>query len=121
MSRSTSLSRLLKTINLEAGMPLVRDALSSLDRELAVAKKEGWKLLKLIHGYGSSGMGGDLRVAVQRRLRELKDDGQIQDCIFGEDWAASDPTSWELLKAYPKLKQDADLGRHNQGVTIVIM
>ena len=112
---------LLKTVNLEAGMPVVRDALSSLDRELAAAKKEGWKLLKLIHGYGSSGVGGDLRMAIQKGLRELKNDGQIHDCIFGEDWAASAQASWELIKMYPKLKQDADLGRRNQGITIVVI
>jgi hypothetical protein len=68
----------MKTINLESGKPPVRDALSRLDRELAAAQQHGAKILKLIHGYGSSGVGGDIRIALQKRLRELQDEGKIR-------------------------------------------
>jgi hypothetical protein len=111
----------LYLIDLEAGRPPVHQALANLERELALAKQEGRILLKLIHGYGSSGAGGDIRIAVQNRLRELERNGSIQFCIFGEDWGPSDANAWKLLKAYPALKNDPHLGRHNRGITVVLL
>ncbi|HMK21983.1 MAG TPA: hypothetical protein VK466_06590 [Terriglobales bacterium] len=111
----------IRTINLEEGKPLVREALARLEREISLARKQGCALLKLIHGYGSSGAGGDIRIAAQKRLRELYDDGQIRVCIFGENWAPSDVQTWTLLKKNPALKTDSDLGKHNQGITVVVL
>jgi len=108
-------------VDLEAGRPPVHQALALLERELAHAKRHGYTLLKLIHGYGSSGTGGDIRIAVQRHLRELERNGGIQLCIFGEDWGSSDTNVWNLLKTYPALKNDPDLGRHNRGITVVLL
>ena len=102
-------------------MPLVRQALQQLDRELALARQEKCTLLKLIHGYGSSGAGGDIRIAAQRRLVEMAGRGEIRGCIFGEHWAKSDEQAWALLKAHPELKQDPDLGKRNPGITIVVL
>ena len=102
-------------------MPQVQEALQRLDRELAQARQQAEKILKLIHGYGSTGAGGDIRIAVQKRLRELADNGQIRICIFGENWSKSDEEAWRLLQSHPALKNDPDLGRRNQGITIVIL
>lgn len=102
-------------------MPTVHEALQRMDRELAVARQEKAKLLKLVHGYGSTGVGGDIRVAVQKRLVELGQHGQIRGCIFGENWSKSDETSWKLMQAHSDLKSDSDLGRGNRGITIVIL
>ena len=44
----------MKTVNLKEGMPQVHQALSQLDSELARAQEEGYGLVKLIHGYGST-------------------------------------------------------------------
>lgn len=112
---------LLKTVDLKSDMPLVRQALQRLDRELALARQEKTVSLKLIHGYGSSGTGGDIRIAVQNRLLELMQIGQIRVCIFGENWSKSDEASWKLLQSHPKLKSDSDLGRGNRGITIVVL
>ena len=78
-------------VDLEAGMPTVHDALSHLDRELAAARRAGCRIIKLIHGYGSSGAGGDIRIAVQLRLVEMARDGKIGGCIFGEN-SSRNPT-----------------------------
>jgi len=102
-------------------MPQVQEDLARLDRELAAARQRGETLLKLIHGYGSGGAGGDIRVAVQKRLRELADNGQIRICIVGESWSKSDDEAWRLLQSRPALKSDSDLGRRNQGITIVVL
>jgi hypothetical protein len=111
----------MRMANLEAGMPTVHEALSRLDQELAAARREGCGILKLIHGYGSSGAGGDIRIAVQRRLAEMARDGQIRCCIFGENWSRSDEETWKLIQARPELKEDRDLGRKNLGITIVVL
>jgi len=102
-------------------MPQVHQALQQLDRELALARQEKTKLLKLIHGYGSTGAGGDIRIAVQKRLLQMTQDGQLRACIFGENWSKSDDTAWKLLQSHPELKSDSDLGRRNQGITIVLL
>ncbi len=102
-------------------MPMVRDALQRLDRQLAVARQEKTTLLKLVHGYGSTGAGGDIRIAVQKRLVELAQGGQIRGCIFGENWSKSDEQTWRLLQTQPALKTDSDLGRGNRGITIVLL
>jgi adenosylmethionine-8-amino-7-oxononanoate aminotransferase len=95
--------------------------LQRLERELALARQQKMKLLKLIHGYGSTGAGGDIRIAVQKRLVEMTRNGQIRGCIFGENWSKSDEVSWKLLQAHAELKSDSDLGRRNRGITIVLI
>ena len=102
-------------------MPLVRDALQRLERELALARQEKTKLLKLIHGYGSTGAGGDIRIAVQKRLLEMAQSSEIHGCIFGENWSKSDDAAWKLLQSHSELKSDSDLGRGNRGITIVLL
>ena len=107
--------------NLEIGRPTVHEALSHLDQELTTARRAGRKILKLVHGYGSTGTGGDIRIAVQLRLVGMADSGQIRACIFGENWSKSDEQTWKLIQARPELKQDSDLGRRNLGITVVVL
>lgn len=111
----------IRIANLEVGRPTVHDALSRLDRELAAARREGCEIVKVIHGYGSSGAGGDIRIAVQRRIVEMCGSGVIRTGIFGEDWSKSDERTWKLILARPELKEDRDLGRKNLGITIVML
>jgi hypothetical protein len=119
--RSAARGLPIKTINLKSGMPPVNEALQRLERTLALARKDNTKLLKFVHGYGSSGAGGEIRIAVQRTLVEMAAAGKIRGCIFGEYWSTSDDAAWQLLKAHPGLKNDPDLGRGNHGITIVIL
>jgi hypothetical protein len=102
-------------------MPTVPEALQQLERELARARQAGCGVIKLIHGYGSSGAGGEIRIAAQRRLTEMAGRGEIRACIFGENWAKSDEQAWALITARSELKADADLGRRNLGITVVVL
>jgi len=111
----------IKTVDLKSDMPPIHEALQRLDREITFARKEKIKLLKLVHGYGSTGTGGDIRVAVQKRLTELAQAREIRGCIFGENWSKSDEAAWKLLQSIAELKNDSDLGRRNQGITIVVI
>lgn len=111
----------LPIANLEDGMPSVPQALARLAAELRAARAHGTKVLKIIHGYGSTGVGGDLRIAIQSALRQMAGRGEIRACIFGESWRSSDEEAWKLVKRYPELKNDNDFGRNNKGITLVVL
>jgi hypothetical protein len=111
----------IKTVDLKSDMPPVHQALQRLDRELTVARQQKLTLIKLIHGYGSKGTGGDIRIAVQAHLQGLIREGQIRGCVYGEDWSKSDEVTWRLLQSNPAMKDDEHLGRHNRGITIVLL
>ena len=49
---------MLKTVNLEEGMPLVDAAIRRATFELKSGRRMGLTAIKFIHGYGSSGNGG---------------------------------------------------------------
>jgi hypothetical protein len=110
-----------KTINLEEGHPTVNVGLLRLDRALATARTTRIPILKLIHGYGSSGVGGRLREEVWQALNRHKRNGLIADFIPGEDFRLSNQASWELLKRDKAIKEDRDFGRANRGITIVVL
>ena len=112
---------LIKTVNVKEGMPSVEQARARLHGEIQAAQQSGVKVLKIIHGYGSTGVGGDLRIALQSTLRQMVTKREIRECIYGENWRTSDERTWEVLKRIPELKSDTDLGRANKGMTIVIL
>jgi hypothetical protein len=111
----------MKTVILKEGMPSVEQARARLHAEIQTARQSGIKILKIVHGYGSTGVGGDLRVALQATLRQMAAKHEIRDCIYGENWRSGDQRSWELLKQLPELKTDSDLGRGNRGITLVLL
>ena len=111
----------LKIVNLELDRPTVPTALSLLEGALRIAREQKYVALKLIHGYGSSGVGGDIRIAVQKGLAQKLAAQEIRSFVAGEDWRISNESAWELLKKCPELKQDSDLGRGNRGISIVVL
>ena len=108
----------MQVVNLEAGMPAVPQALSRLADALRSARQRPGSALKIIHGWGSTGVGGALRLAVQRELAQAAARGELRAFIAGEDWRISNQDAWDLLQQFPQLKQDSDLGRGNKGISI---
>jgi hypothetical protein len=111
----------IKIINLEENRPTVEQMCVQLERVLVAAKYDGTAVLKLIHGYGSTGVGGKLRVAVRASLSGHKKSASIRDFIAGEEFRISNEATWALLKSMPEMKQDRDLGRDNKGITLVLL
>lgn len=111
----------IKIIDLEEGMPKVEEARLRMQHELQVARQQGYAAVKLVHGYGSSGVGGVLRIELQKELQRLAGSGSIRSVIAGENWRISDEKTWELLKRYPEWKQDSDLGKGNKGISLVLL
>jgi hypothetical protein len=107
--------------NLEAGRPARNEALLRLEFELRRARQAKAVAVKLIHGYGSSGVGGVLREVVQDVLRQMQREGTIRAFVAGEDWRISNEVAWEIQKQVPELKRDRDLGRANRGISVVLL
>ena len=108
-------------INLEEGRPTVNVGLLRLEHALAEARADSVPLLKLIHGYGSSGVGGELREQVWKALDTLQRNGRIAAYIPGEDFRESNEASWALVKRDKTIRNDRDFGRRNRGITIVVL
>lgn len=89
----------LREVNLELGMPTVQTALSQLTLELRRTRSMGCTALKIIHGYGSSGKGGKIRVQARSRLAKMKGAGEIRDVIPGRSSPSSTPPPWLLSAA----------------------
>ena len=109
----------VRTFNVEAGLPTLDDARRLVVAEIKLAKREGAKVLKVIHGYGSSGKGGALCVGLRKSFRLRKKEGVIKDFIPGEDFSIFNDTVLTLVEAVPGLRGDPDLNATNEGVTIL--
>ena len=109
----------LKIVNLKAGMPTVEEAKRRLLESLYAPRGASGPVVKIIHGYGSSGTGGAIRAAVRELLATWQREGKVVTLIRGEDWSIFDGASQGLRERYSFLKGDEDLDRGNAGVTIV--
>jgi len=105
--------------NIKADMPSRDVAKERLIARIAEAQRSGTAVLKIIHGYGSSGVGGKLRVALRKTLEGLASEGRLRRIVHGENWDIFDETTQGLLGDYAELAGDEDLGQHNAGITIV--
>jgi hypothetical protein len=110
---------ILKTYNVEASFPTLDEARRLVIEEIRTAKREGVRVLKIIHGYGSSGKGGKLNFGLRRSFVLRKKEGVIKDFIAGEDFSIFHPTVLTLLEAVPELRGDPDLDATNEGVTVL--
>ena len=102
-------------------MPIVKVALGRLEMALIQHGKTS-KLVKIVHGYGSTGVGGKIRTAVRQKLQSKKAAGDIVDFILGEEFSMFNSTTQKALLLYHnELTQDRDYNRSNAGITVVIL
>lgn len=106
-------------VDIKAAMPSVAVAKQRLLARIEEAQRSGTAILKVIHGYGSSGVGGKLRVALRKLLGRLASEGKVGRIAPGETWNIFDPTAQGLLQDYEELSGDEDLGQYNAGITVV--
>ncbi len=110
-----------REVNLEQGKPFVDEAIRRLTCELGHSRKLGVKVLKIIHGYGSSGTGGRIRVEARRYLDRLKQRGEIRAYIPGETFSIFQEETRMAFQVCDALRRDRDLDRHNNGVTFIVL
>jgi len=110
----------MRIINLESGMPNSLDAMNTLNNRIYSERATGARCVKIIHGYGSTGKGGVIRKACRQKLSEYKRRGIIKDICFGENLGPFSEEGRRFAEGCPEVRKDADWGRENDGITIVM-
>ncbi len=100
----------IPVVNLEEGMPTVDLALRRLQAAITTHKRKGATVLKIIHGYGSSGIGGKIKFQAHKFLRQMVTRKEIVNYIPGEEF---DRTSifLQYRSDFPQIDWDPDFGR----------
>lgn len=109
----------MRTFNVEADLPSLDEARRRVMEAIREARRSGVRVLKIIHGYGSSGKGGKLNIGLRKSFGLRKKEKVIKDFIPGEDFSIFEDRVLELLEAIPGLRADPDLNATNEGITIV--
>jgi hypothetical protein len=111
----------VRTINLKASFPTVDEARRRLLAEMEKARSDGVRLLKVIHGWGSSGEGGKLGPAIRKSLRLRVKEGKAGLVVPGERFSSDTEEGRELVQRFPSLRSDRDYNHANPGITLVEM
>jgi hypothetical protein len=109
----------IRTYNVEADFPSLDEARRRVIAEIRKAKRERVRVLKIIHGYGSTGKGGTLCVGLRKSFALRKQEGAIKDFIPGESFSIFNNAVLQMLDAVPELRGDPDLSATNEGVTVL--
>ena len=110
------------TINLEFNMPTVDEALDRFDDHLRVILSAGFKVVKVIHGHGSSGVGGKIRRSIRDAMEHNRWGHIIREVYHGEELVQGRDGLSQLQKNHPRLSKE--LSRDvfgNSGITLLIM
>jgi len=96
--------------------PLRPDAVEDLlMREWGIVRNSAqWRVIKVIHGYGSSGRGGSTRDTVRNWSSRMR--GKILAVIAGEDYSMFHPESQAMRRAVGAV-DDSELDAGNKGIT----
>lgn len=109
----------LYILNIKRNMPTCEEAEKNLRNNLLRLGNNGYSCVKVIHGYGSSGIGGELRHCLRDALRRLRNTGIVDFFVEGENFHFDSDKSKKLLQRMPSLRKDKDFNKTNRGVTIV--
>jgi hypothetical protein len=108
------------TINLELGHPTVEEARQTLKAELEKCRSRIVVAIKVIHGYGSSGVGGALCQGIRKSLISVKE-GSVKAVVFGEKWSIFDSVAQSMLESMSRLSKDRDLCNYNPSISVVLL
>jgi high-affinity K+ transport system ATPase subunit B len=109
----------IHVVGLKEDNPTVDEAMKRLAKEISMARKTNIKVIKIIHGYGSTGVGGVIKPALHNLLRTMKIKGQIKMFITGDEHNEFAGGRNYLLNKYPELKETWTSDRGNKGITFI--
>ena len=104
-------------LNIKEGMPPVCVAMDYLKNSLDRCRRNRYKCILVIHGYGSTSKGGAIHDKAREWLKAQERNGKIKTVIFGEDFSIFNFRSLELKNRYHEL--DPLIKVCNHGVTVV--
>jgi hypothetical protein len=105
-------------LNLERGFPTIEASIRTMQDALTSCRRQGIRALILIHGYGSTGVGGGIRAAVRKKLAEPGMGGVVRDFTGGEQWHYRKK---EYISMCKELGNYEGRITNNEGVTVVIL
>ncbi|MEM5769887.1 MAG: Smr/MutS family protein, partial [Bacillota bacterium] len=108
-------------VNIKSDLPTAADAIKRVTFNIHNSRALGYTVLKLIHGYGSTGKGGKIRTETRRYLQQQKAKGAIRNFIPGEEFSIFNEATRAAFAVCDELRRDSDLERANNGVTIVVL
>lgn len=111
----------LREINIKSDLPTVDDAIKRITFNIRNAGALGISAIKFVHGYGSTGKGGAIRIEARKYLESQKKRRLIRDYIPGEDFSIFNEATRNAFLLCDGLRRDSDIERHNNGITIVIL
>ena len=111
----------IEKIDVEGGALTVSEALATVEIELERAKFAGKNLIKIVHGYGSKGVGGEIKKALFLHLKTMKKQGKIFDFFPCEKFGFTLKNYEIYVKKFPLLLTDANIKTLNPGATIVFL
>lgn len=110
----------MRTFNLKEIGANREDSVILLEMFIEESRVMGESVIKVLHGYGSHGVGGVLFSAVREKLTTLKRQQKIKDFFGGGKWNLLDGDTINALFK-DKSVVDEDLNKSNPGITIVIL
>ena len=87
----------LKEVNIKYDMPTADLAVRRTTYAIENGRTLGASAVKLIHGYGSTGKGGKIRLEVRAYLERQKARGQIRDLSLIHIWPCAG-RSWQGIR-----------------------
>ncbi|MBT9140920.1 MAG: hypothetical protein DDT30_01506 [Dehalococcoidia bacterium] len=105
-------------VNLESEMPTVDVAIQKMKNSLSTYKRLGYKAVILIHGYGSTGVGGGIKAAVVKCLEESSMKGIVKTFVVGEQWSSRKKELVGMCKALENYEHKI---ANNYGISVVIL
>lgn len=111
----------IETLDIKSNMPPAPLACANLEIEIERLIKTETRLLKVIHGYGSHGVGGEIKKQMNLLLKNLLKKGVIKDFINCEKLSESYIQKKGLYEYFPSLILDSDLKNYNSGITLIFL
>lgn len=105
-------------INLENGMPSADKAVQNMKNALISYKRQDYKAVILIHGYGSTGVGGKIKISVLKNLGDASMRGIVRTYVNCENWLSRKK---EFLALCKDLENYQYTLTDNPGITVVIL
>lgn len=98
-----------------------REARIRMENFIETNRRLNIRAVKIIHGYGSTGVGGTNRIRLRNELVKMKEQGRIRDFIPGEKFNSKGKLNKQYLNDFRQLKNDSTFEKRNEGITIVIL
>ena len=111
----------MKIYDIKSDMPNVSDAGKRLANAIKEAISNKEKVIKILHGYGSHGVGGSIKIAVRKSLLKRLNNKEIKAYIPGEAFASLMGFDDAIREYNDLIKNDSDYNKINDGITYVIL